>query len=204
MCFFTQQTKTAQEIENRFNAKIEHLEQFKTNQKINGFSFPKTPIITSQNTALIKHFQWGLIPHWAHDINIQKNTLNARIETLYEKPSFKNVVNNRCLIIADGFYEWQWLDSMGKKKQPYLITFPNHELFSFAGIWDEWINKNTGELIDSYSIITTQANDFMAEIHNSKKRMPLILPKTYEKEWLNLVPLENFNNLSLELIAHKL
>ena len=204
MCFFTQQTKSAQEVENRFKATIQHPEMFETSNKINGFSHPKTPVITNQNIEIIQHFQWGLIPFWSHDSSFQKNTLNARIETIHEKPSFKNAVNNRCLVIANGFFEWQWLDEKGKKKQPFLITRPNHELFAFAGIWSEWLNKNTGELINSYSIITTEANDFMAEIHNSKKRMPVILDKKNEFEWLHLAPIENFKSLSLKLVAQTL
>lgn len=145
-----------------------------------------------------------MIPNWSQDSNIQKYTLNARIETLQQKPSFKNVINNRCLVIADGFYEWQWLDEKGKKKQPFLVTLPNHELFAFAGIWSEWLNKNTGELINTYSIITTVANEFMAEIHNSKKRMPIILSPKNEYEWLNQAPVESFKSLSLDLIAQSL
>jgi putative SOS response-associated peptidase YedK len=203
MCFFTQQTKSAKEVENRFSAKIQHPEMFKSFQQINGFTFPKTPVITNQNNSTIQHFQWGLIPLWASDENIKKYTLNAKIETIHQKPSFKNVVNNRCLIIADGFFEWQWLDAKGKKKQPYLITLPHKELFSFAGIWSEWINKNTGELINSYSIITTEANELMSEIHNTKKRMPVILGNHNELDWLNLAPIENFKKVDLDLLAKK-
>lgn len=186
MCFYTQQTKSAQKVENQFKATIQHAKMFESSQRINEFSFPKTPVITYQNPNLIQHYQWGLIPAWASDINIQKNTLNARIETLYEKPSFKNVVNNRCLVIADGFFEWQWLDEKGKKKQGFLITLPQHELFAFADIWSEWLHKKTGELINSYSIITTGAKSLIADIHNFKKRMPVILPISMEKNWLNL------------------
>lgn len=181
MCFFTQQTKSAQEVENRFKAKIQHPEMFETSNKINGFTFPKTPVITNKNPNLIQHYQWGLIPFWSHDSSFQKNTLNARIEKIHKKPSFKNVVNNRCLVVADGFFKWQWLDEKGKKKQPFLITRPNHDLFAFAGIWSEWLHKKTGELINSYSIITTEAMGLMTEIHNSKKRMSVILSLSMEK-----------------------
>lgn len=204
MCFYTQQTKTAISVEKRFNATMKHPAMFETHQKINGFTFPKTPIITNEKPEIIQHFQWGLIPFWSADERIQKYTLNARIETIHEKPTFKNIVNNRCLIIADGFYEWQWLDEKGKNKQPYLISLPHHELFAFAGIWSEWLNKKTGEIFNSYSIITTHADDFMAEIHNSKKRMPVILPSNLENDWLNLSPIENFKSLSLDLIAQPL
>ena len=135
----------------------------------------------------------GLIPFWAKDDSIKQYTLNAKIETLNEKPAFKNSVKNRCLVIADGFYEWKWLDEKGRKKQKYLITLPDSDLFAFAGIWSEWQNKSTGEIINSYSIITTEANELMAEIHNSKKRMPVILTKKNEKDWLGGEEINDFN-----------
>lgn len=204
MCFFRQQTKSAKEVEHRFSAKIEHPEIFEPQQQINGFTFPKTPVITNQDAKIITHFQWGLIPNWAQDDTIKKYTLNARIETLHQKPSFKESINNRCLVIADGFFEWQWLDEKGKKKQPYLITLPNHELFSFAGIWSEWLNINTGELVNTYSILTSEANELMSEIHNSKKRMPVILNQKNELDWLNASPIENFKKVAIELCAHKI
>lgn len=201
MCFFSKQTKTAVELENRFNAKIENGQIFRANPYINGFSFPKTPIIANNKISMIQHYQWGLIPSWAKDDSIKKFTLNAKIETLKEKPSFRNSINNRCLVIADGYYEWQWLDSKGKKKQQYLITLPNGELFAFAGIWSEWVNKETGEIIKSYSIITTEANQLMREIHNSKKRMPVILTKNNENDWLTDKPVEDFKKVDIELKA---
>ena len=201
MCFYTQQTKEAIEVENRFNAKIINKTLFNTSNVINGFSFPKTPIITNNDVNIIQHFQWGLIPFWAKDETIKKYTLNAKIETLHEKPSFKDVVNNRCLIIADGFYEWQWLDAKGKNKQRYLITLPNDELFAFAGIWTEWVNKGTGEIINSYSLITTKANKLMSRIHNTKKRMPVLLSKNNENNWLSGDAIENFKNVNIDLKA---
>lgn len=204
MCFYTQQTKTAVQLENRFQARIKNPELTITDERINGFTFPKTPVITHKETSIIQHFNWGLIPFWAQDDAIRKFTLNAKIETLHEKPSFKNVLNNRCLIPADGFFEWQWLDSKGTKKQPYLITLPEHELFSFAGIWSEWLDKKTGELINTYSIITTAANKFMAEIHNSKKRMPVILTEKSEKNWLDQDSINLFKEVDLAMVAHKI
>ena len=126
-----------------------------------------------------------MIPHWAKDDSIRKNTLNARSETIHEKPSFRQVVNNRCLVLSDGFFEWQWLDEKGKKKQKYEITLPSNELFAFAGLWSEWVDKTTGELINSYAILTTEANETMSRIHNSKKRMPMILSRDNERGWIN-------------------
>ncbi len=188
MCFHSKQTKLALEVENRFNAKIDRPSEFKSQEHINGFDFPKTPVVIDDKPEIITHFNWGLIPSWAKDEDIRKFTLNAKIETLDEKPSFKNSANKRCLVIANGFYEWQWLDSKGKNKQKYEIGIGNDELFAFAGIYSEWINQITGEIVNSYAIVTTEANPLMAEIHNIKKRMPVILKQEDESKWLNHSP----------------
>jgi putative SOS response-associated peptidase YedK len=184
MCFFSKISKTATELQNRFNAKFENENEFQPSN-YNGFEFPKTPVITNSDIHKIQLFYWGLIPHWAKDTAIRKNTLNARIETIHEKPSFKNSINNRCLVITDGFYEWQWLDEKGKNKKKYLITLLDNKAFAFAGLWNEWVDKGTGEKIKTYTILTTEANELLSIIHNSKKRMPVILNEKNEMNWLN-------------------
>jgi len=204
MCFYSKLSKTAIELENRFNAKIDKIELFTPTNQFNGFTFPKTPVISNANSRLINLFQWGLIPNWVKDDSIKQYTLNAKIETLNEKPAFKNSVNNRCLVIADGFYEWKWLDEKGKQKQKYLITLPDCNLFAFAGIWSNWVNIKTGEIINTYSIITTEANELMAEIHNSKKRMPVILSKTNEWKWLDGDEINKFKKVSVDLLAKEI
>ena len=201
MCFYSRQTKKAVELINRYNARIVNELQFEMANEYNGFAFPKTPVITNQDKSNIEHLQWGLIPFWAKDDSIKQYTLNARIETLNEKPSFQDSVKNRCLVIADGFYEWQWLDTKGKKKQKYLITLPHEELFSFAGLWSQWVNKETGEVVKSYTIITTEANSLMSEIHNSKKRMPVILTRDNETEWINGQVIQDFVHPEVDLVA---
>lgn len=203
MCFHSKQSKKAVELENRFKAAIKDATLFKQMEDINAFTFPKTPVVADDDKETIQFFKWGLIPKWAKDETIRDYTLNARIETIKEKNSFKGSVNNRCLIIADGFYEWQWLDPKGKKKQKYLITLPNNELFAFGGIWSEWVDKNTGEIVKSYSIVTTAANELMAEIHNNKKRMPVILNPNNEKEWLGGQEIMDFEKCDPELVAIK-
>ena len=184
MCFYTRLDKTKENIKRRFKADFEPTPWFQPQETINGFTFPKTPVTANNKPKQIQPFTWGLIPFWSKDENIRQYTLNDKIETLAEKPSFKNSLNNRCLVIADGFYEWQWLDPKGKKKQKYLITLPDNELFAFGGIWSEWTNKATGEIINTYSIVTTRANNLMSQIHNSKKRMPVILNPENESDWL--------------------
>ena len=201
MCFFFKQSKDAREVEHRYNAKIENEALFCAQNYINGFTFPQTAVIAGSNPELIRSYDWGLIPSWAKDNLIRKYTLNARIETIAEKPSFRDSVNNRCLVIADGFYEWKWLDAKGKNKQKYLITLRDSGLFGLGGIWSEWKNNDTGKIINSYSIVTTDANDLMSKIHNSKKRMPVILTKQNEHDWLTGKSFDDFRKMDIELTA---
>jgi len=199
MCYNTRITKPAEELEKRFNATFENKDQLQIPSVFNAFTFPQTPVITNNHIDKIQLFNWGLIPPWAKDITIRKNTLNARIETIHEKPSFKSVLNKRCLVIADGFYEWQWLDDKGKQKQKYELVLPNEEIFGFAGLWNAWVDKETGEIINTYTILTTQANELMSKIHNTKKRMPIIIKKGFEKDWL----LDSMMNLDNDRIIAK-
>ncbi|MGY4689366.1 SOS response-associated peptidase [Salibacterium sp. K-3] len=122
--------------------------------------------------------RWGLIPFWAKDKKIGYKMINARAETVAEKGSFKHAFKKRrCIIPADSFYEWQKVDG---KKQPYRIHLKNQELFGFAGLWEKWKDKNDEDIF-SCTIITTQANEFMSEIHD---RMPVILPKEHQQQWM--------------------
>lgn len=182
MCFFSKQTKTATELESRFNATFAEPDLFRSGD-YNGFGFPATPVIANNSPNTIQLFRWGLVPFWAKDESVRKNTLNARIETIREKPSYRNSVKNRCLILVDGFYEWQHLDPKGKLKQKYLLTMPEQNAFALGGLWSTWKNAN-GEAVDTYTILTTEANDLMAQIHNTKKRMPVIVSKEIEENWL--------------------
>lgn len=200
MCFHSKQTKTAVQLENRFNAKFENAALYSPNI-YNGFQHPKTPVITNAAEHTIQMYNWGLIPFWAKDDSIRKNTLNARFETLKEKPSFRSSLNNRCLVLADGFYEWQWLDEKGKKKQKYLITRPHEEAFAFAGLWNDWVDKSTGKILETYTIITIKANELMAKIHNTKKRMPFILSHEIEEAWLQG---EELKFQDIELVAKEI
>ncbi|MBN1767724.1 MAG: SOS response-associated peptidase [Prolixibacteraceae bacterium] len=201
MCFHSKQSKDATTVEKRFNAVVNDLLNFRPTEHFNGFEYPQTPVITAENPGLIEHYQWGLIPHWAKDDKIKQYTLNAKIETLHEKPSFRNSLNKRCLVIADGFCEWQWLDAKGRRKQKYLLTLPGGELYAYAGIWSEWVNTLSGEIIRTYSIVTTEATGIMREIHNSKKRMPVILTPQNEQFWLNNEALSGFAKVDVPLEA---
>ncbi|MBC5774337.1 SOS response-associated peptidase [Pontibacter sp. KCTC 32443] len=140
----------------------------------------KLPVVTNDHPNEIQFFSWGLQPFWAKDAKAVKRSINARAETLTDKPSFRNLLKSkRCLVPADGFYEWQVTE---QGKVPYRILLKNEELFSFAGLWDEWLDKSTGELLHTYTIITTEANELVKPIHD---RMPVMLSPEAEQLWLN-------------------
>jgi putative SOS response-associated peptidase YedK len=150
-----------------------------------GFGFPQMPVITSEAPGKVQLYHWGLIPHWVKSLEdadtIRTQTLNAKAETLFEKPSFRSYVGNRCIVLADGFFEWM---EYRKKKYPHYVHVGDFEIFGFAGIYAHWTDKETGEILHTFSIITTEANPLMARIHNVKKRMPVIIPKEAWKDWL--------------------
>ena len=177
MCFHAQQSRSATEVHQRFKTQGPVATGVYT-----GFSHPKMTVITAEETQTTALHHWGLIPHWAKDQGLAKYTLNARLETLHQKPSFRAA--KRCLVLSDGFYEWQWQDPKGRKKQKHLVTLPKQDLFAFAGLWDEWVDKTTGEMIQSFTVVTTEAQGIMRKIHNSKERMPLTLTPNTEQAWL--------------------
>ncbi len=123
---------------------------------------------------------WGLVPHWAKDKKIGYRMINARSETVREKPSFRNAFHRRrCLVPVSGFYEWKKTDA---GKTPYFISMRDAEGFAFAGLWERWQENDTAEPLDSVTICTTEANEFMADIHG---RMPVILKPGDYNDWLN-------------------
>jgi putative SOS response-associated peptidase YedK len=125
--------------------------------------------------------KWGLLPHWAKDSKIAYKLINARAETLTEKPAYRSLLSrHRCLIPADGFYEWT-VGGDGKK-QPIHFHLPGYELFAFAGLWTARTDQATGEILESCTIITTQPNELVAPVYD---RMPVILPAGAESIWLD-------------------
>jgi putative SOS response-associated peptidase YedK len=135
----------------------------------------------SRELALVR---WGLVPSWAKDEKMGARMINARGETVVEKPSFRSAVKSRrCLIPADGFYEWV---RTGEGKQPHFIHFSDARVFAFAGLWERW-HKASGEPVDTCTVITTSPNELIADLHD---RMPVILPQTVYDEWLEPAPLD--------------
>ncbi len=137
------------------------------------------PVLINNGQKRLNLLQWGLIPFWAKDAAMGSKMINARAETIDTKPSFKHCFQKqRCLILADGFYEWK---REGKSKIPYRITIPNRKAFGFAGIWDSWKSPD-GDIKQTCSIITTAPNELMSTIHD---RMPVILEQEMETIWLD-------------------
>src|SRR5712692_6037792 len=124
--------------------------------------------------------RWGLVPYWANDTKIGYSTINAKAETVAEKPAFREAFKSRrCLIPADGFYEWAKLDA--KTKQPYAIVMKDRSLFGFAGLWERWTDKASGEVVRSFTIITTTPNEVCAPVHD---RMPVVVEPANYGRWL--------------------
>jgi putative SOS response-associated peptidase YedK len=181
-----QQHASIDGVTKRFKAIVDDPDSFLVSEMINGFAHLQTPIILDETPEVIStNFSWGLIPSWAKDRDFRKNTLNARIETIDEKPAFKNSINNRCLIIATAYYEWHWNDPKGKVKIKYQINSQEDEIFTFAGLYSTWRDIQSRELLNTYTILTTEANETMKYVHNMKKRMPVMLKKKDESAWLD-------------------
>ncbi len=165
---------------------------------------PRFNIAPTQNVLTVRwedghnvaeHMRWGLIPSWAKDMSIGNRAINARAETLADRPMFRTALRHRrCLILADGFYEWT---GSGKARQPMRILMTTGEPFAFAGLWETWTNPE-GVLINSCTIITTTPNDVMRPIHD---RMPVILPREHEAAWLGH-SIEDAADLSSLLIPY--
>ncbi len=175
MCGRFQLSVKGKQISERFN--VEVFDEF-YKPDYNCAPSQKLPVITNTEPAKLNYFKWGLIPFWAKDPKIGYKLINTRAETILEKPSFKNAFKQRrCLIPANGFYEWK----KESNKTPYRIFLKSDELFAMAGIWESWKDAEK-KTVYTFSIITTNANSLMHNIHH---RMPVILPQEHENDWLN-------------------
>lgn len=189
MCFHNSMSAKAVKLAARYGRKSDVVEIYQDilNEQyhVSAFTFPKYPIITTLKE--IQVFNWGLIPFWIkteEDADeIRRMTLNARADTIFEKPSFREpIMKKRCIVPSTGYFEWR---HEGTKKIPYYIYLKDEPIFSMAGIYDSWLDKETGEELSTFSIITTDTNPLTDYIHNTKHRMPTILPKEDEERWLD-------------------
>lgn len=136
-------------------------------------------VVTSAEDRTVEMFRWGLIPSWTKDPSMASRMINARAETLHEKAAYRvPFARKRCLILADGFFEWQ---KAGQSKRPFFIQLKSHEPFAFAGLWDQWVSPE-GEEKRTCSIITCEPNELMSKLHN---RMPAILDRSTMWDWLD-------------------
>ncbi len=198
MCFSVNVNLVKEELENRYGATLIDPDKYRPSYYYHAYSLPEIPAICSDKPEEIRLLRWGLIPSWTRNTDdanvIRYKTFNARGESLGDKPSFSSSFkSSRCIIPVKGFFEWQ---HDGKKKIPWYIYHNNDEIISLAGIYDKWIESNTGEVYSTFSVITTVANNLMAEIHNSARRMPVILDKDSERQWIDMsLPVSEINDL---------
>ena len=176
MCGRYTLVKPAKEISDRFGVEVGKNYQ----PRYNAAPTQLMPVITADAPQGLSWFYWGLIPAWSKDKSVSLKLINARAETLEEKASFRNALKRRrCLVPADGFYEWK---VVGKKsKVPYRITLLQEELFAFAGLWEEYEDEE-GQMVHTFTIVTTEANNALQSLHS---RMPVVLSKQAEKAWLS-------------------
>jgi len=188
MCFYNSMSAKAQKLAAKYGKLLSVIDMYKEvygeKYHVSAFTNPVCPIIT--DNPQIQMLQWGLIPSWVQSPTeaneIRKKTYNAKSETVFEKPSFSHAITHgRCIIPSIGYFEWR---HEGGRKIPYFIFVKDAEIFSMAGISETWINKETKESVTTFSIITTPANSLTEYIHNTKKRMPLIINKEDEQKWI--------------------
>ncbi|MDD9937056.1 MAG: SOS response-associated peptidase [Myxococcales bacterium] len=138
------------------------------------------PVVVQNGSRVLRALRWGLVPHWAKDPSIGNRMINARVESIAAKPAFRDAFRrHRCVVPATGYYEWQPVPGE-KRKQPHWFHPERDELLSMAGLWDRW-RAPDGQLLESFTVVTTAANDLVAPIHD---RMPLTLPREDREAWL--------------------
>ncbi|HXB12790.1 MAG TPA: SOS response-associated peptidase [Bacteroidia bacterium] len=184
MCYNIAATDRVREL---LDEKVKDIFALNQLYHVSGFAHPDLPVVIEDIERRFELMHWGLIPSWTKSeeqaIEFSNMSLNAKAETIFEKPMFRqSILTKRCVLPVDGFYEWR---DIARVKYPYYIFPKDMSLFYFGCIYDTWTNMNTGEIINSFSIVTTEANETMAMIHNSKKRMPLILDEKGWQQWID-------------------
>lgn len=171
-------------LEKRFGAKFK--QDFKKVYHVSAYDNSPMPVIINEEPDKFSFLNWGLVPFWVRDEeqakNIRIKTVNARSDTIFEKPSFRVPIRKRrCLVVMDGYFEWREVNG---KIYPYYIKMKDNDAFAVAGIWDEWSDRENKKKLRTYSVISIDANPFIERVNNKKKRMPVILPKKNEKKWI--------------------
>lgn len=186
MCFTVSIFSNTHIIESTVGALFEDAEEYKPFFHVSGFAHPDLPIVVGSDSKHLVMASWGLIPTWVRTAEeasaMAKNTLNARSETIFEKPSFRSAIRQRrALLPVDGFVEWR---QEGSKKQPFLVKQSKPGPLTLGAIWEDWLDKQSGEIHRSFSIVTTQANTLMSYVHNNKQRMPVVIEAHAQEQWL--------------------
>lgn len=167
------------QIENEFDVRIENDIELTMSYNIAPSQYVGA-VKFDNGEKQFANLKWGLIPFWSKDDSFASKLINARSETLAEKASFREAYKTRrCLIPTNGFYEWEATEN---GKQPHLFLLPDTPVFGFGGLWEEWLDKETGELVETCTIITTQANTLLQKIHD---RMPVIIRHDDYRNWLD-------------------
>ncbi len=184
MCGRYVRKATRQQIARWFHADDAHIPEFGTSYNVAPQTFQ--PVIrlnrdTGQREIVL--MRWGLIPYWSKHAKIGYSTINAKAETITTAPPFREAIKRRrCLVPADAFYEWQKLDA--NTKQPFAIALKSGEPYAFAGVWERWKDPKAAEHLETFALITTDANELVEPLHD---RMPVIIePKDYDR-WLTRV-----------------
>jgi len=181
MCGRSSLTKTEKELEERFRATFysDDLERYNPLPNFNVAPTQMHPVITQEEPSIIHLYRWGLIPFWSKDIKIGSKLINARIEGIDDKPSFRQAfAKRRCIVPFDGYYEWQ---KTAEGKIPYRIQVKDVEIFTIAGLYEHWKSPD-GKHIDSFTLITQEADPAIRHLHD---RQPMILMPEQEKLWLD-------------------
>jgi len=195
MCFYYAVIKTnVKALVANGILKEQQLSLFTEKQFVSGFNYPMMPVVCSNQPETIQMFRWGFVPQQtrsvekANEFLATYNTLNAKAENIFESRVFsKAIQTQRCLILCSGFFEWRHKNPEKKnsEKYPFFVSLKDEGMFVFGGIWEKFTDQSTGEIIHTYAIITTPANDLMELVHNKKKRMPLILEPENAEKWLD-------------------
>jgi putative SOS response-associated peptidase YedK len=196
MCYHLSIHSSKQKIANQFQLTFSPEKKEKIRYHINAFDFPEVDLVLQDKPEQLSSAYWGLIPSFAKTeaeaAQLKANTINAKGETLFVRASFKeSILSRKCVVFVDGFFEWQ---KEGKRKLPHYIFSNDKQPLALAGISNTWRNPETSEIINTFSIITKEANALMAQIHNTKQRMPAILEHDQINNWLSTTEKNKIND----------
>lgn len=197
MCFTVSIFASTHEIETDLGATFDDPGSYQPYFHVSAFTHPVLPVVTNERADAIELVQWGLIPRWVKDVqaanDLRDMTLNARSETIFQKPSFRDAIaKRRALLPVNGFVEWR---TEGKVKLPHYVHMRDRSLFTMGCIWEDWTDTASGEHRRTFSIVTTEANGLLSWVHNAKQRMPLIITTADRQRWLEDADRESLTRL---------